>query len=89
MVDDSLNRVYSRVNLDYGVSRFLTIGAGVEYLTPLDSEASYIPFAKASLKIGPNLLLSGEYNYKVNFNTILNWKFKNDIQFEENFQKKG
>lgn len=87
MVDDSLNRVYSRANFDYGVSRFLTVGAGVEYLTPLDSEASYIPFAKASLKIGPNLLLSGEYNYKVNFNTILNWKFKNDIQFELNYKK--
>lgn len=87
MVDDSLNRVYSRANFDYGVSRFLTVGAGVEYLTPLDSEASYIPFAKASLKIGPNLLLSGEYNYGVNFNTIVNWKFKNDIQFELNYKK--
>lgn len=87
MVDDSLNRVYSRANFDYGVSRFLTVGAGVEYITPLDSEASYIPFAKASLKIGPNLLLSGEYNYGVNFNTILNWKFKNDIQFEMKYKK--
>jgi hypothetical protein len=87
MVDDSLNRAYSRANFDYGVSRFLTIGAGVEYLTPLDSEARYIPFAKASLKIGSKLLLSGEYNYGVNFNTILNWKFKNDIQFELNYKK--
>ena len=87
MVDDSLNRIYSKANFDFGISRFLTVGGGVEYLTPLDSAANYIPFAKASLKLSPTMLLSGEYNYGVDFNTIFNWRFKSDLQLELNYKK--
>jgi len=86
MIEDSTGSVFSRANFDYGISRFLTIGGGVEYLSSLDS-MKYIPFAKASIKIAPNLLLSGVYNHGTNFSSILNWKLKSDIQFELNYIK--
>lgn len=86
MIEDSTGSVFSRANFDYGISRFMTIGGGVEYLSSLDS-MKYIPFAKASIKIAPNLLLSGVYNHGTNFSSILNWKLKSDMQFEFNYIK--
>lgn len=86
MVEDSTGSLFSKANFDYGISRFMTVGGGVEYLSSLDS-LKYIPFAKASLKIAPNLLLSGVYNYGTNFSGILNWKLKSDLQFEFNYIK--
>ncbi|AGY54763.1 Sporulation Domain-Containing Protein [Bacteroidales bacterium CF] len=86
MVEDSTRSLFSRANFDYGIARFMTLGGGVEYLSSLDS-LKYIPFAKASIKIAPNLLLSGVYNYGTNFSGILNWKLKSNLQFEFNYIK--
>lgn len=86
MVEDSTGTLFSKANFDYGISRFMTVGGGVEYLSSLDS-LKYIPFAQASIKIAPNLLLSGVYNHGTNFSGILNWKLKSDLQFEVNYIK--
>ena len=37
IVEDSLSSSFSRANFDFGVTRFLTIGGGVEYLSSLAS----------------------------------------------------
>ncbi|MCK9628271.1 MAG: SPOR domain-containing protein [Bacteroidales bacterium] len=86
MVEDSAGSLFSKTNFDYGVSKFMTVGGGVEYLSSLDS-LKYIPFAKASIKIAPNLLLTGVYNHGTNFSGLLNWKLKSDLQFELNYIK--
>ncbi len=86
MVEDSTGSLFSKANFDYGISRYMTVGGGVEYLSSLDS-LKYIPFAQASIKITPNLLLSGVYNYGTNFSGLLNWKLKSDLQFELNYTK--
>lgn len=86
MVDDSLHSIFSKANLDIGISRFLTVGGGIEYLSSLDSN-SYIPYAKASLKLAQNILLTGEYNHGVNYKAVFNWRLKSDLQFEANFTK--
>lgn len=49
---------------NYGVSRRITIGSGVEYLSSAKSSRP-MPFINTSLRISSRLLFSGEYSYGV------------------------
>ena len=60
IVEDSVASKFSKANINYGVTRSLTIGGGVEYLSSLISNPA-MPFVNASFRITNNLLLSGEY----------------------------
>ncbi|MDD4293220.1 MAG: SPOR domain-containing protein [Bacteroidales bacterium] len=86
MVEDSLSSRFSRANFDFGVTRFLTIGGGVEYLSSLAS-GKVLPFLNASLRLAPSLLLSGEYTYGVSAKGIVNYRLPSDVQFEINYTK--
>ncbi|MDD4492625.1 MAG: hypothetical protein PHV09_08895, partial [Bacteroidales bacterium] len=86
MVEDSLSSRFSRANFDFGVTRFLTIGGGVEYLSSLAS-GKVLPFVNASLRLAPSLLLSGEYTYGVSAKGIVNYRLPSDVQFEINYTK--
>lgn len=83
--DDQWSR-FSRIDMDYGVTRFMTMGAGVEYLSSVTS-TPVMPFAKASIRPISSLLISGEYMHKVNVKGTLNWRFRSDIQVELQYTK--
>mgnify|MGYP003585476560 CR=1 FL=1 len=85
IAEDSTLARYSKANVDYGITKFMTIGAGVEYLSSLDS-GSFMPFARASIRLAPNFLLSGEYIYGVSTEGILNYKLGKNIQFDGNYK---
>ena len=86
IVEDSLFSKFSRVDMDYGVARFMTVGAGVEYLSSVSS-GQFMPFVHTSVQVAPGLLLSGEYTHGVNAKGILNWRLPSDIQFEVNYTR--
>ncbi len=86
MVSDSLWSKFSRLDMDYGITRFMTIGAGVEYLSSVTS-GQIMPFVHTSLRLAPGLLLTGEYTHGVNVKGILNWRFRSDIQLEVNYTR--
>ena len=86
MVEDSLNSRYSRANFDFGVSRRFTVGGGVEYLSSL-SKGKLMPYVSSSLRLGSNLLLSGEYTYGVRMMGVLNFRLPSDAQLEINYTK--
>lgn len=86
VAEDSLASRFSRANFDIGVTRFLTVGGGVEYLSSSKS-GKILPFVKTSLRLAPSLLLSGEYTYGVNFVGVLNYRLPSDIQLEINYTK--
>ncbi|NLA15663.1 MAG: hypothetical protein GX877_03900 [Bacteroidales bacterium] len=86
VVEDSLWSRFSRVDMDYGVARFMTIGAGVEYLSSVTS-TPVMPFVHTSIRLAPSLLLTGQYIHGVNVKGVLNWRLPSDIQLEANYTK--
>ncbi len=86
MVEDSLNSIFSRAALNYGVSRGITVGTGVEYLTSVVN-GSFMPFANIATRPFSNMLLSGEYVYNVRGKGILSYQLLKNILVELNYTK--
>jgi cell division protein FtsN len=81
--DSSLSR-FSRVNFNYGLSKSLTVGGGVEYLSSVASNPA-MPFLNASLRITNNLLLWGEYTHGVRAKGTLTYRLPSNLQFDVNY----
>ncbi|MFN8241692.1 MAG: SPOR domain-containing protein [Bacteroidales bacterium] len=78
--DTSMSR-FARASLNYGVTRGLTVGAGVEYLSSVSSGPA-MPFVRASLKVTNNLLLLGEYTHGVRLKGNLTYRLPSNIQLD-------
>ena len=86
MVEDSTRSIFSRASMNYGVSRAITIGTGVEYLSSVVT-GTMMPFVSLATRPFSNMLLSGEYVYGVRGKGILSYQMPNNIQFELNYTK--
>jgi cell division protein FtsN len=86
IVEDSLRSRLLRTNVNYGVSRNVTIGAGYEHLTSVISSPQ-MPFLKGSFRLASNLILSGELTYKVRAKSTLIYRLPSNIQFDLNYTK--
>ncbi|HLN21842.1 MAG TPA: SPOR domain-containing protein [Bacteroidales bacterium] len=78
-LEDSLFSRYSKISLNYGLSRRLTIGGGMEYLSSLKN-TPFMPYVNASWSAFNNLLLSGEYTYGVRLRGTLSYRTLSNIQ---------
>ena len=86
MVEDSLNSRFSRVSFGYGVNPSMTVGGGIEYLSSV-STGKMMPFAIASLRLGSNFIISGEYSYDVRYKGSLSARQLSDWMVELNYTK--
>ena len=86
MVEDTLNSRFSRATLNYGLSRRITIGGGVEYLSSVVT-GNTMPFFNASLRLMSGLLFTGEYTYAVRAKGMLSYRLPSNLQFELNYTK--
>jgi hypothetical protein len=86
LVEDSIGTIFSRGNLNYGLSKSITIGGGVEYLSSV-STGTTMPFFTIASRPLSNLILSGEYTYGVRGKAILNYQLFKNIQMELNYTK--
>lgn len=86
MVEDGKQTIFSRINFNYGLSKEITIGAGVEYLSSVVS-GPIMPFAAIATRPFSNLILSGEYMYGVRAKGILSYQFLKNLQMELNYVK--
>lgn len=89
-VQDGRNTQYARAQFNYGATRYLTIGAGNEYLSSVTSGKN-MPFVNASLRLAHNLLLSGEYNHGVRGRGVLSYRHPSQLEVEGGYTryKKG
>ena len=89
-VEDGDNSIFSRTALNYGLSRRITVGGGLEYLSSI-SQGTVMPFLSTSFRFASSLLVSGEYTYGVRVKGILNYRMPSNLQFELNYTnyKKG
>lgn len=81
IVEDSLASRFSKARISYGLSRNLTMGAGLEYLSSLPG-AQAMPFVNASLRLTGNLLLSGEYIHRVRSKGTLSYRTPSNIMLD-------
>jgi len=81
MVEDTLNTLFSRTTVNYGLNKRITIGAGNEYLSSVTS-GKMMPFVSSSFRLASSLLLSGEYTYGVRTKGILTYRLPSNLQFE-------
>ena len=86
IVEDSLASRFSRGTFNYGVSRRLTVGGGVEYLSAVMT-GNAMPFVSSSLRLLSGLLLTGEYTYGVRAKGMLSYRLPSNLQFEINYTK--
>lgn len=86
VVDDDKKSKYSRVNLNYGLNKRMTIGAGMEYLSSVTSGKS-MPFLNASMRIGSNMMISGEHTYRVRSKGLIDFRLPSNLQFSLSYLK--
>ncbi len=84
IVEDSVGSRFSRANFNYGVTRSLTVGGGVEYLSSVISGPT-MPFFNASLRITNNILLAGEYTYSVRAKGTFSYRMPGNAQLDLNY----
>jgi hypothetical protein len=85
-IDDLEFSKFSRLNFNYGLSRFMTVGGGAEYLSSLVKNKSF-PYLTSSLKVGPNILLTGEHSFGVRSITSLIYQAPSKIQLDLRYVK--
>lgn len=86
IVEDSLRSLFSRAIVNYGVTRRITFGGGLEYLSSIKS-GNLMPFLSTSLRLASSLLVSGEYTYGVRTKGIMSYRLPSNVQFELNYTK--
>ncbi|HPS63637.1 MAG TPA: hypothetical protein PLK82_11290, partial [Bacteroidales bacterium] len=80
-LDNNSGHKYSKLNLNLGITRRLTVGAGVEYLSSL-KDKPFMPFANFSLRLFNSTLVSGEYFYGVRWRGIVTTRLPADMSLE-------
>lgn len=81
IVEDDYKSRFSRANFNYGLSRHITIGGGMEYLSSVSSGKN-MPFINASLRFGSSLLLSGEHTYGVRSKGVVSYRRPSNLQVD-------
>jgi SPOR domain len=81
IVEDGKESKFSRETVNYGLSRNITIGGGVEYLSSVTS-GNTMPFFNTSLRLSSRAMLTGEYNYGVRSRGIFSYRFPSNLQFD-------
>lgn len=81
VLQDSTNGKFGKGEFFYGLSRKLTIGGGIEYLSSI-TENKAIPFAKTTYQPFSKLTLNAEYAHGVRSRGLLNYYVSRDILLE-------
>lgn len=81
---NGLNSYYGRAETSLGIARWLTAGAGYEYLSTINSNP-HIPFGNLTIQPFSGLVISGEYAHKVRYKGTLNLNFLRNSMLELNY----
>jgi len=82
---DSVYSKFTHGEVNYGVNRWLTVGAGVEYLSSIKNNSPYIAFINASVQPFPKMILTAEYAYNIRTKATLNYTFPFNGVMELNY----
>jgi len=83
---DSIKSKYGRAEANIGLTNWLTVGGGAEYLSTIVNNPG-IPFMNFTFQPVAKLIFTGEYAYKVRTKAHLNYSFVNSSVMELNYAK--
>lgn len=86
VINNNGKGLYSRAVMNYGLTRRITLGGGMEYLSTVTS-GSFMPFLNTSLSFGQHFLASGEYVYGVRAKGIISYRSKSNLQADFSYTK--
>jgi hypothetical protein len=86
MVQDENKSRFSRLSLNYGMNKRMTIGAGSEYLSSA-MQGKPFPYMNASLRLGQRLIFNGEIAKGVRTKGFINYRFPSSIQLDVSYIK--
>lgn len=81
IIEDTVNSRFSRIDLHYGLSKRLTIGGGLEYVSSLKT-GNKMPFINASIRLTSSLLVNTEYVHNVQSKTLVSYHLPSNLQVE-------
>jgi len=85
IVDDEYKSKFSRTQFNYGLSRHITLGGGMEYLSSLPG--GIMPFLTTSIRLGSGLFLTAEHLHGVRTNAVISYRLPSNLRFEVNYQR--
>jgi hypothetical protein len=86
ILQDGHQSTFAKAELNYGVSRMLTVGGGMEYLSSIPN-GPFIPFAKVTFQPFGKLTLNAEYDHGVKTRCLINYNFWQNALLEIDFSK--
>lgn len=86
VLQDAEKSRFGQVSFNYGVTRFLTVGGGLEYLSSIPNRP-FIPFAKVAFQPFSRMILNFEYAHDVSMTSLLNFYFTESAFLEVDYSK--
>jgi hypothetical protein len=86
IIEDGKGSVFTNAKVNYGLSNHVTLGAGVEYVSSLESNKS-IPFLNSSFRLSSQLFLTASYYSKVLLDLNLNYTTPKNLRFDFDYSK--
>ncbi|MGO4819093.1 hypothetical protein ACEN2H_11870 [Flavobacterium sp. W22_SRS_FP1] len=86
IIEDGKGSVFTNAKVNYGLSNHVTLGAGVEYVSSLESNKS-IPFLNSSFRLSSQLFLTASYYSKVLLDLNLNYTTPRNLRFDFDYTK--
>lgn len=80
------DREYGLASINYGLSPFITIGGGLEYLSSIP-DRPFIPFTKLSVQPVSKMVVNLEYAHNVGVKGLINYNFSRNAFLEFNYEK--
>ena len=86
VLQDRSSSRFAKGELNYGISRTLTLGGGMEYLSSIATGA-YIPYIKGTFQPFSGLIVNGEYASGVRSRGLLSYYFGKNTLLEVDYDK--
>lgn len=86
VVEDTIHSRFSKANINYGLARRITLGAGVEYLSSVTT-GPIMPYMTGTFRVASNILLMGEYNHGIRSRGSLSYRLPSSIQINIDYSK--
>lgn len=86
MVEDGENTVFAHARMNYGLTRSITLGGGVEYLSSLEVNP-LIPFLNTAVRLPGNMFFSAEYAHNVGIKGDFSYTSPSNLRLELKYAK--
>jgi hypothetical protein len=86
LIEDGRNSFFANAKANYGISDHITIGGGVEYVSSLVNH-KIITFVNSSIRVAPQLYISGGYYPNLMYNGKLNYTAANNLRLDMDYAK--